>query len=489
MSLISNLAHRLHLPALRTKNRRAKHAQYKAGRVVDVSFIVTRSDLLAGQKEQVDAMMPLIREILRDALGSYGDRVRLGNVSCVSAHRGWWTRELKEKIRKRGGAGWMVGKVNVGKSNLFASVFPKGQHDHLPTPLIRQTSSQLRPQSFDDDNEILTEAERSEKYESYSPELPPPQHETEYPVMPVVSALAGTTASPIRVPFGNGKGELVDLPGLKRGGLESYVRPDLRQKLLMTSRISAKRYVLKMQRSLLLGSLIRITPTNPNEIIMVHPFTNLPPHLSSWINAQLFQRGGRMTGVPDCTAESASKVMASAGKIKLKWDVTKQYGGVMTARPFRSKYGREPPFVVFGADILIEGYGWVEVITQVRRRAWREAMLALRQKYLEEVATTEEPLELEAWKGKKKRARLGDFNEEVWPEVEVFSPHGKFIQSRRPLCAFLLTRNNPAWKEPLKTRPRMSMTSVKARRALGTPTGVSSKADRASKSVSSTEAP
>ncbi|KAH0405644.1 hypothetical protein KCU90_g24879, partial [Aureobasidium melanogenum] len=135
MSLIPNLMNRLDLPSLRTQNRRSKHKKYVRDRVADVSFIVTRSDLLAPNKEQVDSLMPYLRETLRDALGRTGRNVRLGNMRCVSAKRGWWTKQVKEDIWERGGAAWMVGKVNVGKSNLFEVAFPKGRaQEKLPKP-------------------------------------------------------------------------------------------------------------------------------------------------------------------------------------------------------------------------------------------------------------------------------------------------------------------------------------------------------------------
>lgn len=135
MSLIPNLLNRLDLPSLRTQNRRSKHKKYVRDRVADVSFIITRSDLLAPNKEQVDSLMPYLRETLRDALGRTGRNVRLGNMRCVSAKRGWWTKEVKEDIWDRGGAAWMVGKVNVGKSNLFEVAFPKGRgQEKLATP-------------------------------------------------------------------------------------------------------------------------------------------------------------------------------------------------------------------------------------------------------------------------------------------------------------------------------------------------------------------
>lgn len=106
-----------------------------------MSFIITRSDLLAPKKEQVDSLMPYFIQVLRDALGSVGENVRLGNVRCVSAKRGWWTKELKADIWDRGGGGWMVGKVNVGKSHLFEVVFPKGRSEDINFDAVRRKTS------------------------------------------------------------------------------------------------------------------------------------------------------------------------------------------------------------------------------------------------------------------------------------------------------------------------------------------------------------
>ncbi|KAG4431243.1 hypothetical protein IFR05_013265, partial [Cadophora sp. M221] len=127
MSLVPGLQKLLHTTPQRSLNRRSKTGRFYHGRKTEVSFIITRSDLLAPLKTQVDSLMPYLREVLRDALGRSAKDVRLGNVRCVSAKQAWWTKELKEDIWKRGGAGWMVGKVNVGKSQLFHDVFPKGR--------------------------------------------------------------------------------------------------------------------------------------------------------------------------------------------------------------------------------------------------------------------------------------------------------------------------------------------------------------------------
>ncbi|KAK1913301.1 hypothetical protein P3342_005237 [Pyrenophora teres f. teres] len=70
LSIVPNLQSSLRIPKLRTQNRRAKHKGWVANdRIAEVSFIITRADLLAPKKEQVDVLMPYVRDVLRDALG------------------------------------------------------------------------------------------------------------------------------------------------------------------------------------------------------------------------------------------------------------------------------------------------------------------------------------------------------------------------------------------------------------------------------------
>ena len=84
LSLIPNLTSTLRIPKLRTQNRRAKHKGWVGeGRVAEISFIITRSDLLARQKELVDRIMHRLRQILRDALGHAAKNVRMGNVHWI----------------------------------------------------------------------------------------------------------------------------------------------------------------------------------------------------------------------------------------------------------------------------------------------------------------------------------------------------------------------------------------------------------------------
>lgn len=453
MSLISNLTHQLNIASLRNQNRRSKHRQFSGNRSAEVSFIITRSDLLAAKKEQVDSLMPYIRDVLRSALAYRDRKARLGNVSCVSSKRGWSTKDLKESIWQRGGAGWMVGKVNVGKSNLFEAVFPKGR---MKMNVSMQADTASTPVTS-----VLDNGMEREMVEC-SPQLPPPQLEIDYPVMPVISSLPGTTASPIRVPFGNGKGELIDLPGLKRGELEEYVKPELRQSLIMKSRIQPKRHVIKANQSLLLGCLIRITPVTSDQIFIMHPFVNLHPHCTSTDKATAIQSGHRESGISSVAESNAGSEINSAGKFKLEWDVTRRFAGPLTAKSAAALKPEQLPFIVFGVDVLIEGYGWVEVVAQVRRKAWNEARRA---SYGEKES---------AWPPSTDDDTKDDVDV-PYPEVEVFSPQGRFIGSRKPMCASLQVKKSSLSSKRRKARPRISMKSVKARRPPGTLTGVSSK--------------
>ena len=441
MSLIPGLHSLLHLTPQRSLNRRAKTGKFYHGRKIDVSFIITRSDLLAPLKTQVDSLMPHLVSILRDALGSFGKNVRLGNVRCVSAKRGWWTRELKEDIWNRGGGGWMVGKVNVGKSQLFESVFPKGRRGmiHVDKPLL--TVARGEPPSAAVNSEMSEPIQAVHEVRPYnwvewapknvalprSSLLPPLQPEMDYPAMPMVSPFPGTTASPIRISFGNSKGELVDLPGLSRGELELYVQEPHRSSLVMRSRVTPEQQVLKYGQSLLLGGFIRITPTTPDTIILAYAFTPLSPHLTSTDKAIGIQTQAQESGVENIANPGVGAIIESAGKFSLKWDVTKQRSGPVTASGgFGIKVDRLP-YQVLSVDILVEGCGWVELVAQVRKRSM-------------------EP-------------NNSNLNAN-WPEVEVFSPKGAFVASRRPLGAWVLGgQKKPVTK--MKGRPRKSMKGAK----------------------------
>ena len=494
MSLVQGLHKLLHLTPQRSLNRRSQTGKFFHGRKTEVSFIITRADLLGPTKEKVDKLMPYLRSVLRDALGRTAQDARLGNLRCVSAKRQWWTKELKEEIWNRGGGGWMVGKVNVGKSQLFQEVFPKGRmedhakHTTISTKTAAEKNILTRPVTDDEiaglDRKVppaklenVTGAPESDveapKIEELGREsasstqqgdqisesqacdpmktqsntlepfnttslLPPLPTETDYPAMPLVSSLPGTTASPIRVPFGNGKGELIDLPGLSRSDLELYVEPEHRPSLLMRTRSNDfHQRVLKPGQSLLVGGLVRITPTTPGLHILYHNFTPLPIHQTSTEKAVGIQSGTRETNVENMAIESTNNRIRSAGTFHLRWDVTKARTGPVTRRDAAGIKIDRLPFRVLGLDILIEGVGWVELAAQIRKPYG----------YLESgVKGGFEPEEHEI--------------DPSWPEIEIFSPEGRFVGQRRPMNASTMNGDKPGSKI-LKGRPRKAMKGVK----------------------------
>jgi hypothetical protein len=384
----------------------------------------------------------------------------------VSAKQGWWIKELKEDIWNRGGGGWMVGKVNVGKSQLFNDVFPKGRSGV-------ETVKKLPPLAVDQeritDARLAEELRELEELESLPEEpldtsslLPPAPPETDYPVMPLVSPLPGTTASPIRLSFGNGKGELIDLPGLSRGDLELHVQPEHRSSLVMRSRVRPEQQVMKPGQSLLLGGFIRITPTTPDLIMLGYAFTPIEPHLTSTIKAIGTQEQTRESSVTNISLPGTGEKIASAGTFPLKWDVTRERSGPLTARDAAGISPERLPYRVLATDILIEGCGWVELVAQVRKRprhkeveadvAKPEGEVLWKPTFSSEKSSSN--AEEEVLDGGMKEEKE-DVIDPTWPTVEVFTPNGKFVAVRKPMNAWLHAKKPVSSK--LKGRPRKSM--------------------------------
>ncbi|KAE9375444.1 hypothetical protein N431DRAFT_542972 [Stipitochalara longipes BDJ] len=484
MSLVPGLHKLLHLTPQRSLNRRSKTGRFYHGKKTEVSFIITRSDLLAPLKTQVDSMMPYLQSVLRDALGRTGKDVRLGNIRCVSARQAWWTKELKEEIWQRGGGGWMVGKVNVGKSRLFHDIFPKGRSEKtksLDKKRSMQITINLEAKVEEDQKtswtpietssaitkqievaEELGEAKLVTSSQAYEEEhelsdsldtsslLPPAPPETDYPAMPLVSSLPGTTASPIRLSFGSGKGELIDLPGLSRGDLEHYVKPQFRPCLVMKTRIVPEQQVIKPGQSILLGGFIRITPKTPDVMVMAYAFVPIYSHLTGTEKAIGTQMHVRESSVENISLPETADKIASAGTFHLKWDVTRERTGPITAREAVNISPERLPYRVLAADILIEGCGWVELVAQVPKKPGEMAHIEERR--------DERRDENESWDSEPR-----DEVEKIdpsWPAVEVFSPEGRFIASRRPMNAWLNIASKPT-KGKLQGRPRKSMKGAK----------------------------
>lgn len=408
-------------------------------------------------------MMHKIIEILRDALGKTGEDVRLGNVRCVSAKRGWWTKDIKEKIATNKGGNWLVGKVNVGKSSLFEVIFPKNtedldmnklraKRDGAPAHSRNDAVEAFRSSPMDTD-EPETKDIFADLYQDTSSLLPPAQPETKFPIMPLVSDLPGTTASPIRVPFSSGKGELIDLPGLERSTIDECVKPENRLDLVMKKRIVPDRIVMKPGSSLLLGGgLIRITPTTPDLVFLAHAFVPIEAHLTSTPKAEAIQNGQRDSGIRSIFDPASKSTVSSAGTFDLNCDVTKVHAGPLTRRDAVGLKTERLPFLVFSTDILIEGVGWVELVSQVRRkRDYRPQEILL--------------------PGEEDALSILEKPKSPFPQVEIFSPKGAYIAQRKTLGAWLVggPEGKPSQKKA-KGRPRASMKNARNRRPKGTMT-------------------
>lgn len=475
MSLIPRLNVLLGDIPIRTRNRRSRAGKYQNDRKTELSFIITRGDLLGPTKEIVDSMMPYLREVLRDALGRLGGRVRLGNVRCVSAKRAWWCTEVREDIWQRGGAGWMVGKVNVGKSQLFEAVYPKGRMG--PSKEAGRASVSTYPRDSVSAESIYAE-QVGEQDVDVGELLPPPQPAQNYPDMPLVSSLPGTTASPIRVPFGNGKGELIDLPGLARSDLDLFVKEECRQSMIMKKRIVPGQISMTPGKSLILGGgLVRITPKNPGLVFLAYNFTPLEEHLTQTEKAIAFQEQTRESiGVPSIMLPGIGGKMKHAGTFKLSHDVTRQRAGPLTRKNAIGLNVDRLPFRVLSTDILIEGVGYVELVAQVRAQDVAMKVFPDQQPRFEERAKpkqldTSDPfaamraLRIDAGTPVVKRRKEPEPKPEPaiepgWPAVDVFSPEGRFIGSRQPIQGWL--HNKPrVLPEHKRSRPRRSMKGAK----------------------------
>ncbi|KAH0494316.1 hypothetical protein TgHK011_000940 [Trichoderma gracile] len=479
MSLIPRLNVLLGDIPLRTRNRRSRAGKFQNDRKTEMSFIITRGDLLGPTKEIVDSMMPYLKDVLRDALGRLGQRVRLGNVRCVSARRDWWTKAVKEDVWNRGGAGWMVGKVNVGKSQLFEAIYPKGRMGEKPQRASVATYPRGSPTASTASDDALAEDENLATV-NLGNLLPPPRPAENYPDMPIVSSLPGTTASPIRIPFGNGKGELIDLPGLARSDLELYVKEEHRQSLIMKKRIVPEQISVKPGSSLLLGGgLIRITPRTPDMIFLMYNFTPLHEHLTSTEKAIAFQNQTHQSvGLENITLPGVGDKMKHAGTFKLDHDVTKKRAGPLTRKNAIGLSVDQLPFRVLAVDILIEGVGYVEIVAQVRKRTLERILESQNAPKEVERDTTpkEEPkatsdpfssmYSMRRDTAANDRAtteakvQLQPQESADWPAVDVYSPEGKFVGSRKPINGWL--NNKPReLAEHKRSRPRRSMKGAK----------------------------
>lgn len=424
MSLVDNIHEVLGVKDQRSQNRRAASYKYKRGKLLPtISFVITRSDLLGATKEQVDSKMQYMRTIIREVLDIPSDDFRLGNLHMISAQRGWWNKQVKDEIREHGGGVWVIGKANVGKSSFIEACFPKDSKnlEKIAELVERRGMDSRFPNSPDPlDSEGL---------------LPPVPREDLFPVLPVVSSLSGTTVSPIRIPFGRGRGEMIDLPGLDRSELAEHVRDEYKRDLIMTKRKKPERHSVKPGQSLLLGGgLVRITSTHPEHTVMAACFVPMEAHITKTEKAIEMQAQQRAYPGTVIANEGIGEAISSAGVFDLKHDVTKSHLPTTLAKAIEDRRTRMPslPYRVFSTDILIEGCGWVELTVQTRA---------------------------------KRNDVDGSESSESLPQVEVFTPYGRHIGARAPIeCWNMIAQKQAADKRKTGARRRQNVGQLKRAR-------------------------
>lgn len=392
MSLIRGIYDVLSIKEQRSRNRRSKTEKYKGGRKMpDITFVITRADLLAPRPEMVDSKMEYMRAVLRDAIWNEPEDVRLGNVHMISCFRGWRSSQLRELVGKRGGGAWVVGKTNVGKSQFIETCFPKDSRnlEKIADLVNRRQAEGGTP---------------AQQYDPVDPDalLPPAPREDLFPALPVVSSLSGTTVSPIRIPFGRGKGEIIDLPGLQRDGLEDHVVDEHKGDLTMTSYLrTPARHTIRKERSLLLGGgLVRVKPANPNQEVLAACFVPIETHVTRTDKAIEMQTQKRPYPKTNLMKPGVGGIIRQAGSYKLRWDVTHSHLPRSLAKAVHDRGVTIPelPYRVFAADLLVQGCGWVELTAQVRTKSMT--------------------------------------GPEDVPQVEVFTPNGRHVGWRRPINCY-----------------------------------------------------
>jgi genetic interactor of prohibitins 3, mitochondrial len=467
LSIVLNLQSSLRIPKLRTQNRRAKHKGWVANdRIAEVSFIITRADLLAPKKEQVDLLMPYIREVLRDALGRQNQNARLGNVRLVSAKRGWWTKQVKEDIWERGGAGWMVGKVNVGKSHLFEAVFPKGRGaDYQDVRRIRNAAEREAMLNNAKSLDELTQVQQQlaeEDAETQRLQNKPQEHLHQPP-------------SEDTLPDEEGEDDDFEDPDALRSSPASWSRvPAVRH--AMTLHPGAT-YIWYLDSTALI-----MTPTlAPDLVFLIHAFVPLVPHITRTDKAIAYQSQTSDRTLPSILAPNVGASFKRAAIYSLKWDVTRKLAGPLTDPQAGKMRPENLPFRIWSTDILLEGVGWLEVSAQTRRpQGWKprgnekihpEHMRAVRVQQRKEFrARQDAKFASDPFADESADPVDGDAQPEwqdMYPEIEVWSPLGKFVGQRRPMCASLVSGPKQVGARERKDRPRRSMVSVKRQRGKG----------------------
>ncbi|KAK6504884.1 hypothetical protein TWF481_006819 [Arthrobotrys musiformis] len=376
---------------------------------LSLSFVITRADLLMPTEQKVTSLMTYIRRVLSNYLGDADKEKTLKDLKLVSAKNNWTTERLKDEIRGRKGAVVFIGKTNVGKSRLYEAVFPKrGKKDlEAKKGFGRGDLEEMADMLEDDFGPYIQNGRR-----------------VKYPEMPLASKVPGTTVGPISIDFAAGRGQLIDLPGFSRGGLMKYLKQDYVKQTVMVDRVNPERYIVPPEKEFLLGGLVRVRPLQPAKgrpvTLEIAVFSNVPGHVTrgdkveGFLNPESESEGAKRDFI--WAKKAALESFKSAGIFKLADDVTKRKSGPLVEGMGEDNF-KNVSFRIYATDIVVEGFGWLEISAQVGK-------------------------------------------DDPHPEIEVLSPNGESILQRETMKAYQ-ENLKPGSKAAPGSRPKKSMRGAK----------------------------
>jgi len=176
------------------------------------------------------------------------------------------------------------------------------------------------------------------------------------------------------------------------------------------------------------------TRTTPVRLCWLIHLSPLKAHVTSTEKAEGTQMQQRESGIESILADDAGSSISSAGRFKLQTDVTKSRAGSM----IRAGANLEKlPFRVYATDILIEGVGWVELVCQVRKGKRIPQVEARTENHCESTGDSAAPAAISIetgtftpFGGDQATSDPTPLSCSTFPEVEIFTPSGKYVGQR-----------------------------------------------------------
>lgn len=202
-----------------------------------VIHVLNRIDLLCKQELHARLARPRLQDIVRSNL----NLTEHSDIRVISALKGWEVDKLANSLRKRkiGVNIYFVGSANAGKSSLISALGRRAHSKTLQTP--------------------------------------------------VTSHVPGTTIASIATEIqlfgellGGGKGSVIDLPGVLKPGLATWIKPSALRASLPHQYIDVKPLSLRWGETMILGDLVQIEHVSGDvQHILVSPYTHLRPHCTT----------------------------------------------------------------------------------------------------------------------------------------------------------------------------------------------------------------